>query len=396
MADIRRAKDVFIQGVSLEKILKKSLYVRIDSTPTEIASQGLIDLSSHDLSQVFFEKSKLKRCKLTNTNFQSSIINDADFSFSSLKGACFDDVEINNCDLNSATLESASFNNSKINNSIFRNTVLSKAEFNSARISNSIFSSSKLIQAYFMNTRSDSVVYDNSNMRLVHCLEAYFYNSSFVEVDLQEANCRASRFEQSNLLKVNFNHANLNRTDLSLAENLTSDQIKNAHGDENTLLPKSIPVPLKWVENNQSGQSTKQLKQQKKKQLIKTVRQLDRKLNTYDQLLERIINKYHNQASQEAINSAKDIKVLVSELRSVLKERQQHTQNNEDADSELRLLHVELKKIYEKRNSRWIDFIVGYMSGVSQEISSDLAIDFVNLIYSSIGEDINMISSLFL
>ena len=98
---------------------------------------------------------------------------------------------------------------------------------------------------------------------IIKRLNEYQSGSLFLQVaqlgsaNLSKANLSVAKLSGAILSKANLNGANLNGADLSGADlstamELTQEQIDQAHGDEDTMLPEGFEMPKHWQEASAS------------------------------------------------------------------------------------------------------------------------------------------------
>jgi uncharacterized protein YjbI with pentapeptide repeats len=95
----------------------------------------------------------------------------------------------------------------------------------------------------------------NANIEGAYLYGAYFKNANLENANLEGANLRGANLRWANLKRTNLKHANLMRADLmqadlkdtlleganlKMAEGLTSDQLKDATTNAETILPESL------------------------------------------------------------------------------------------------------------------------------------------------------------
>jgi uncharacterized protein YjbI with pentapeptide repeats len=90
-----------------------------------------------------------------------------------------------------------------------------------------------------------------ANLALADLSRAAMRGANLTLSNLKGADLRGADLSQANLvgarlIGADFEGANLCGADLSTAEDLTSEQLEETTGDENTLLPDDLPRPHRW------------------------------------------------------------------------------------------------------------------------------------------------------
>ena len=71
--------------------------------------------------------------------------------------------------------------------------------------------------------------------------------SNLIGADLRWADLRDANLVGARLIGTDFSGADLRGADLRTAEDLTTEQMQEAIGDEKTFLPDETPRPLRWM-----------------------------------------------------------------------------------------------------------------------------------------------------
>lgn len=160
---------------------------------------------------------KLNRAELNGAKFNGAVLNGAVLSRAKLNKAVLIGAEVNHADLNGAELNravvnGAELNGAVLNGAVLKQAVLNRAKFNGAELNGAVLERAKLNQAVL------------------------------VGADLNGAKLDGTEFNGAQM-----NLAAVKSCDLSVALNLTSDQVKTMYGDKSTILIDNMRLaPNHW------------------------------------------------------------------------------------------------------------------------------------------------------
>ncbi|ALB40870.1 MULTISPECIES: pentapeptide repeat-containing protein [unclassified Anabaena] len=155
-----------------------------------------------------------------------------------------------------ANLEGANFEQSNLQDADVRKANLKGAILAQAKLQRVFLQEAKLQGADFSEANLEMAHLDHANLQDAHLTEAKLQQANLNHANLQNAQFLEADLEDASLLKANlkntdFETAILKNTDLREAilmgaKNLTLEQIKEAIGDEKTILPDYLDRPKCW------------------------------------------------------------------------------------------------------------------------------------------------------
>ena len=176
---------------------------------------AIINLGSLDFEEGFLSYAAINNTLLSSANFSTQIIHNSNFYRSDFSSSSFSDTHLYFVGFSDVKAFNANFANTIIQNCGFDNSVLVKASFVKSRLRFSDFSQTDLAGADF--TKATVNMCDFSN-----------------------ANCEHTIFNDTNLLDCSFYETNFRNANLSKTIGLTREQLKNAHINAGTKLPKEL------------------------------------------------------------------------------------------------------------------------------------------------------------
>jgi uncharacterized protein YjbI with pentapeptide repeats len=88
-----------------------------------------------------------------------------------------------------------------------------------------------------------------ANLRNAVLREADLVLANLRGADLRHADLSWANLVGARLMGVDLAHANICGADLSTAEDLTEEQLRQTKGDAETKLPEDLPRPASWTKN---------------------------------------------------------------------------------------------------------------------------------------------------
>lgn len=174
-------------------------------------------LENIELPKAMLNYSVLSKANLRNANLTGAHLGKANLIHSMLYGA-----QLNKALLMRATLNYSTLSNADLSESNLFEAVLINADLASANLTNTRFERANLSKASLVSARLVSTNFKNANLS-----GAIFWDSNLDGVNLDGANLDTTDFSRANLLN---------------AKNLTQEQLKQACGDENTILPPKFTI----------------------------------------------------------------------------------------------------------------------------------------------------------
>jgi hypothetical protein len=96
-----------------------------------------------------------------------------------------------------------------------------------------------------------------ANLSWTQLREADLVLANLRGADLRHADLSGSNLVGARLLGIDLVQANICGADLSTAEDLTEEQLREAHGDIFTKLPEGLHAPKEWTAKEPKGRSAR-------------------------------------------------------------------------------------------------------------------------------------------
>jgi uncharacterized protein YjbI with pentapeptide repeats len=95
-----------------------------------------------------------------------------------------------------------------------------------------------------------------ANLSWAQLREADLVLANLRGADLRHADLSGANLVGARLMGVDLAYANICGADLSTAEDLTEEQLRETRGDSFTRLPEELPAPANWAEKNSKTQDS--------------------------------------------------------------------------------------------------------------------------------------------
>lgn len=222
--------------------------VRFDLSGAYLKGAFLSDaeLGRAVLERAVISEAKLDGADLVGADLSGAILLNTILSGASLNGGILysvkaDGVDLEGADLSNANLGSAELKGANFSKAILTNAILTGADLSDAVLEAShgegvILTGADLRRVDFHGARLLRAFLEDADLGEALLVEADLSNATLVNADL-----RGALFSGSIL-----DGARLDGADLSLARDLTEEQIESALGSEATQLPEGMSRPLHW------------------------------------------------------------------------------------------------------------------------------------------------------
>ncbi len=104
-------------------------------------------------------------------------------------------------------------------------------------------SGARLRQSDMQLATFDNWSFKGTNLSIANLFGARFNRCDFTSANLQRATLVGTYFGASTLKDADLAGANLSGADLSIAKDLTQEQLDTACGDDSTILPENLNIP---------------------------------------------------------------------------------------------------------------------------------------------------------
>lgn len=160
-------------------------------------------------------------------NFRGANMDGANIAGVAAQGADFTGAQLRRADMDSSNLRLANMRSATLNDATLREANLSGADLREAHLRQSNLLTAKLTRAQAMGSDFAG---------------AYLHSADLTGIDLTNARLCNAVFGTANLRNARLAGANISGANLANVRGLTSDQLLEACGDENTLLPANMGV----------------------------------------------------------------------------------------------------------------------------------------------------------
>lgn len=188
---MRKISEIFINGVSLEKILEDHEKWLNGENSGERANLNGVDLSD----------ANLKNANLRGAYLRNTVLRDTD-----LRGVNLSRTDLSHADLGNADLSNASLKFAKLSNANLIGTDLSDARLNCADLSGVNLSYAKLNCADLKCANLCSANLSNVDLRNADLSHIDLRDADLSGADLRFANLKSADLRDANLNEVSYNH----------------------------------------------------------------------------------------------------------------------------------------------------------------------------------------------
>ena len=185
-----------------------------------------LDLHYTDLRRANLVKAKLQEANFRGANLQWAFLSEANLQ----------EVIFFNADLQAATLKEANLQGADLGLADLQMAHLIRAKLQGAN-----FKEAKLWGAVLGEAKLQQACLEEADLRQTNIIRANLQKAKF-----REAKLRRALLEGANLQQAYLEEADLRGTDLRRAKGLTSQQLVEAKGDEDTKLPPGVERPEHW------------------------------------------------------------------------------------------------------------------------------------------------------
>ena len=198
---MRKISEVFINGVSLEKILEDHKKWTIDSRKgkkmeLKNANLSYVDLRGANLRGADLSDSDLRNADLRNTNLKDAYLNNANLN----------SVKLSNANLGNADLSNASLKFAKLSNADLIGTILMDARLNCADLRGVNLSYAKLNCADLKCANLCSANLSNVDLRNADLKNTNLRDADLSGADLRFANLKNADLRDADLNEISYNH----------------------------------------------------------------------------------------------------------------------------------------------------------------------------------------------
>jgi uncharacterized protein YjbI with pentapeptide repeats len=161
------------------------------------------------------------------TDFRGANLDGANIARVAAQGADFTGAHLRHADMDASNLHLANMRNATLNDATLREANLAQADLRQTHLRESNLLAAKLTRAQAMGSDFAG---------------AYLHSADLTGIDLTNARLCNAVFGSANLRNARLAGANISGANLANVRGLTSDQLLQACGDENTLLPANMGV----------------------------------------------------------------------------------------------------------------------------------------------------------
>ncbi len=233
--ELRNPKDVIINGVSLDKLIKdhqhyicrdcdgwqKMRLCIIDEDLTRINFEGL-DISRAIFVESRLDKSSFNHCNLSYTNLSRIIGSDINFKYANLFNTIFTNSRIDNGIFYEADITDAKFNDISCNFSSFEHATIRHTDFANARLRNAIFKDSLCGFCNFSDCMLDASDFSYATIDSSSFFDAFLHLGNFEYADI-----KGSSFYTATLIGANFKNSKIDDETIFSQSHISNIQYNN-------------------------------------------------------------------------------------------------------------------------------------------------------------------------
>ena len=202
---MRNIREVIINGVSLEEILKKHEKWLNNEVDGEKANLSYADLNFVDLANV-----NLTDANLSYTNLIGANLRNADLNYTNLIGAILADANLiganlRNANLSCANLKSANLSCANLKSANLRNVYLNYADLNDAILSYTNLTNANLRGANLSYTNLNYSNLKSANLSCANLIGAILADANLIGANLKSANLSCANLCNAKLKNINLN-----------------------------------------------------------------------------------------------------------------------------------------------------------------------------------------------
>ncbi len=204
-----------------------------------------------DLSAVNLSHSSLRRADLAAANLRSALLTGANLQNANLKDANLRGSDLSNANLTNADCRLTNFTEASLRYAVLQSTnlsgaTLSKSDLRFAELDGALLAHADLQGAQLSDLDLADVNLASANMQGATLRSSSLVGANLAKVNFREADLRLAVLRKANLQDAELGGANLEGADLRGAANVTSKQLIDACGNDDTMLPDQLARPPSW------------------------------------------------------------------------------------------------------------------------------------------------------
>ena len=206
-------------------------------------------LDSPNLRGADLREGKLFRAFMSGANLRDALLDGADLRVARLEGADLRGAVLEGADLGGAALEGAKLVEAQLKDANLLVAQLKGADLTEARLENASLSLARLEGANLSRARLKGANFslarlEGADLGGAHLEGANFSLARLESADLGGAHLEGANFSLARLEGADLSGAHLEGTDLRWARGLIQAQLDRACGDQQTLLPAGLVIPV--------------------------------------------------------------------------------------------------------------------------------------------------------
>jgi uncharacterized protein YjbI with pentapeptide repeats len=210
------------------------------------ANLSSANLSNSNLRGAVLAGANLRRAVLANANLQNANLKEAKLQEADLSRADLTNADCRLANLTEASLRDANLRSANLSGASLSSVDLQFAELNGALLAHAILRNAHLSDLNLDGLNLESANLEGATLRSTSLVGANLTEVNFREADLRLASLREASLKAADLEGADLEGADLEGADLRGAENVTSEQLIEACGNKDTLLPNGLDRPLSW------------------------------------------------------------------------------------------------------------------------------------------------------
>ncbi|MGI9494215.1 MAG: pentapeptide repeat-containing protein [Geminicoccaceae bacterium] len=197
------------------------------------------ELSGANLSEAILSSAILSDSNLSSADLSEANLSEADLSGADLSSADLSKANLSLADLPGAVLDEAILNKATLIETDLRSAELGRADLKAAKLAGAVLTDANLTRANLFEASLSAASLIRVNFTGARLVRAHLSGAILNKADLSEAD-----LSEADLSEANLSEANLSGVDLTEAFGVTQSQLDTACGDESTVLPIDLIIPL--------------------------------------------------------------------------------------------------------------------------------------------------------
>jgi uncharacterized protein YjbI with pentapeptide repeats len=216
----------------------------------DLALMNESHLDIAQMNRVELNGAELNRAKLNGAELDGVRLNGAELNGAKLNAANLDRAELNGAKFNGAELNRAVLSRAKLNGAVLVGAELYRANLNGAELNRAVVNGAVLDRAGLNGAVLNQAVLNRTRFNGAELNGAVLNQAALNRAELVGAELNGAQLNGANFEGANTKLAAVKSTDLSVANNLSEEQVNSMFGDISTSLPIYIKQPKSWPKDD--------------------------------------------------------------------------------------------------------------------------------------------------